>query len=214
MTTIPARNGTLLPTIASLLEQTRKPDEIRFYVVPGVDYPARGLHGAPGVPLNCVPVDDIGPLTKLSAAVDPELPDDAIIVTVDDDIAYGRTWLETLIAGAERNRCEAVGFSGWDVASLIARNTFRMVRSGRCDVLEGWSGAAYRRGWFEAGILQPPPEFRCVDDVWISAYLHRRGISRRVIARPLCRPRDEHPGLHNRADFRELNRRAAQLGFA
>ena len=208
LTSIPRRNHTLGPTITSLLNQQRPPDEIRLYLTPGCEHVAG---------IRCYDVVDRGPVTKLSAAVDPYLPAEALIVTVDDDVLYAPTWLATLVEAANAMPTCAVGRSGWDANDFITNpiHGFYVWATGdTCDVLEGWSGVAYRRGFFDATILEPPPAFHHVDDVWISGYLAKRGIGRRLVRPQLATARtDSTPGLHNRPDFLTLNRRAAILAF-
>lgn len=204
MTTVPARRGTLGPTLYSLKRQTLAHD-LRIYAGPCCD-----------VPQNLwVPYRDHGPVTKIAAVLDAVVPEDALVVTVDDDIIYEPTWLETLVAAAARH-AGAVGFSGWSADRFRAgEHEYRWHKPGEtCDVLEGWCGVAYRRAWFDPSILEPPEPFRLVDDVWISSYLARKGIERRVIGWPLAAPKqDPLPGLHDRVDFKAMNARAALLGF-
>lgn len=213
-TTIPGREVSLAATLDSLRAQTRPPDEIRLHLDPF----RPGYHYASNHYASIVhPARDRGPLTKLSAVLDPELADDTIIVTVDDDIVYEPTWLEQLLDAAALRPDEAIGMSGWNVRRMLAseRGGFEFVRPpATCDVLEGWSGALYRRRFFDVDVMEAPDAFRCADDVWISSYLAARGIGRRVVCRPLAKEFDRTQlGLHNRPDFRELNRRAVLLGF-
>lgn len=215
MTTIPARNGTLDPTIRSLMGQTHRADEVRIHTIPGVELDASGWSEA----LFAVNVDDHGPVTKLWPAIDAALAPDDLIVTVDDDIVYAPNWLALIAAAAEQYPSDAIGFSGWNVASFLAgRNAYDFMSAPqeRVDVLEGWAGVAYRRRFFDGvAILNPPPAFQFVDDVWISSRLAKKGINRRLIAFPQARPvNGDAPGLHTRHDFREMNRHAAIEGFS
>lgn len=208
LTTVPLRAMRIGPTIDSLLAQTRRPDEIRLHL--GPDCPPVAYGGV--LVRRC---HDYGPLTKLLPAIDYTLPGDALIVTVDDDMIYMPTWLEMLADAAEGDRLEAIGMSGWNTARLIAGGNYEFVHSaGNADVLEGFAGVAYRRGFFGVDILEAPSEFRRVDDVWISSYLARKGIPRVVIGPPMCTDHMRGPGLHTAPDFVSLNRRAAALGFA
>lgn len=207
LTTHPGRNGTVQPTIDSLHAQTRKPDEIRLYHGPGCE----------DLPTGCtlIPTRDVGPLTKLSAAVDPALAEDDLIVTVDDDVIYHPGCLAKLCAAAEAAPDEACGFAGWNTGTLVEGKGYTFVQPPHlCDVIEGFAGAAYRRGFFGSDVLDSPPEFRNVDDVWISGYLAQRGVPRRVIARKMCTPCDGGTGLHYDPNFVATNRRAAALAFA
>jgi SAM-dependent methyltransferase len=214
LTTIPARNGTLGPTIASLLSQLLAPDEIRVYAPPDCERPAAlgGIAWVGGIA-------DLGPLTKLSAVRDLALPDDAIVVTCDDDQIYDPRWLETLVRASRAYPNCAVGLAGWNARGFLlgerGRDHYEWVRPpSTCDVLEGYAGVAYRRSFFDDAIWDPPTSCRMVDDVWISGYLHRLGIVRRVTDHKLCRPApSDRAGLHTRGDFVALNRAAARMMF-
>ena len=206
MTTTPARNGTLGKMVDSLHRQARLPDEVRLYLCPGCE-------AVPGV--TCVPSVDRGPITKLLAVLDPSVPDDAIVVTADDDIVYGTEWLQELIAASCKYEGEAVGFAGFYARQLVERNIFERAR-GSCDVIEGFAGVAYRKSFFKPDVLDVPEHLKFVDDVWISLYLHRAGIPRRVIRSDnpgttldLCYSDNSPSGLHNRPGFHENNKRGA-----
>lgn len=215
MTTVPSRNGTLEPVLSAISHQFRRADEIRLYLTPGCQ-PVR----FPGV--RCIEVADKGPVTKLSAVADPTLPADTIVVTADDDIIYQPAWLQMLVASALRHPADAVGVSGWNVGGFFddeaervpsTKASFAWARyPDTCDVLEGCGGIAYRKEFFDADVLSPPPMYRYVDDVWISAYLARRGIVRRMAGWKMQAqqfPLGTSPGLSGRSDFVDLNRAAA-----
>lgn len=209
MTTVPCRNGTLGATIRSLQEQSLKPDQIRLYLTPGCE-------SVPSV--NCVWTSDLGPITKLSAVRECELSSDAIIVTADDDQIYAPNWLSTLVEGAKQYPNEAVGLSGWNVSHFLrdpVRGTYEWLNGpGPCDVLEGFAGTAYRKSFFADDVWSIPATCRFVDDVWISGYLFRRGIGRRVVGKKLQQSTaHDQQGLHTRSDFVELNRKASVLMF-
>jgi len=225
LTTIPGRQELLSRAVLSIGMNTRRPDEIRIYREPGkTPVPIAGPN------IRVLDAKDIGPLTKLSAAADPTLPPDAIIVTADDDVIYGPTWLATLVKAAKDVGATpaAVGFCGWSARTLVTLGRFAWDRGyGDTEVLEGWAGAAYRRKWFDqptlrdpevdGSILRPPSEFRNVDDVWISAYLESRKIRRKVIAPgPIPAtptPEGNASGLHTRPNWLEENRTACRIGF-
>lgn len=213
-TSTPRRNGRLEPTLASIAAQQRRPDEVHAYL-PTTCAP---LPVVPGLTIiRHDVIDDRGPIMKISAVVDPMIPADALVVTIDDDILYEPTWLATLIAAAEAMPDAVVGRSGWDASSFCSdpiHGFYVWATGDRCDVVEGWSGVVYRKAFFDATILDPPPPFRFVDDVWISGQLHRRQIPRRLVRPTLARERpDNDRGLHNRPDFVALNRRATILAF-
>lgn len=216
LTTIQARNGTLGPALSSIAAQSGVPlpYEVRVYATAGCVRPA-ALYGAAWIG----PVFDYGPLTKLSAVRDLALPDDAIVVTCDDDQIYDPRWLATLVAAARAHPACAVGLSGWNARGFLAgaagRDHYEWVRPPSvCDVLEGFAGVAYRRGFFDEGVWDVPDSCRRVDDVWISGYLHRRGVVRRVTDSRRCRPApSDASGLHTRGDFVAQNRAAARMMF-
>lgn len=211
MTSVPKRNGTLDPTLESLRRQTRPPDEIRLYLGPGCESVA---WAGGGPPLVCVPTVDHGPVTKLSAAVDPSVRADAVVVTVDDDIVFAPRWLETLLGYVERYPDDAVGMAGWNADVLLSTGCYERA-AGPCDVIEGFGGVAYHKWFFGPDILHPPQQLKFVDDVWISSYLHRLGIVRRVV------PGQEEfvdttrsssqEGIHTRGDFDSRNKEGAKL---
>ncbi len=206
MTSIPARNGTIDPTLQSLRNQTRRPDEIRLYLGPGCEHVQ---WTGDGPPIYCIPTVDHGPVTKLSAAVDLCVRADAVIITVDDDIVFAQQWLESLLEHVDKHPDDAVGMAGWNADVLLSTGRYERA-SGPCDVIEGFGGVAYRKWFFGPDILHPPAHLRHVDDVWISWYLHRLGITRRVV------PGQEklvdtsrsasQEGIHTRGDFDDLNK--------
>lgn len=233
LTTIPSRLQTTLPkTLDSLIAQTIEPYSIELYLPPSCHRPngwpaeAMGHYGISmcrdGV-IECYIPRDYGPVTKLGAMqpTNADLPDD-LIVTVDDDIEYKPTWLETIVKAAEQYPDDAIGFAGWNVGGFLAGNGSYQWTTPPCfcDVIEGWAGAAYRRKFFEGiNILESPPEFQFVDDVWISSVLNKRKIKRRLLPGGgfiLAQPLDEgsQNGLHTRHDFVELNRHAVMKGFS
>jgi hypothetical protein len=208
MTSIPERAHGLPAVLRALWVQRPMPAEIRLYVPE--DYPVPlGL----GVRLFHVP--DLGPLTKLSAVSDTSLPADTLLVTVDDDIYYPPGWLAQLLRAAKLHPKHAVGFSGWNTRRLRRGGSFDFPsqRPTTCDVLEGWAGAAYRKGFFDAErLFEIPPTLKWVDDVWISAHLEARSVRRLLWAKPLAQA-GANPGIHTRKDFLEMNRQAVYAWF-
>jgi len=217
MTTTAARNGTLGPTLKSIDQQKLPPDFLVVYLPPGassdgLDYSHRMIT------VRCE--EDLGPVMKLSAVLDRwSDTDDDYIITIDDDIIYDDQMIEQLLIASDQDPNSAIGYSGWNITDLIQpgdKGEYIFPRQPcAVDVLEGWSGALYRRRWFTPDVMKVPPEFRNVDDVWISSWLHKRGIGRKLIAQPKAKSNDLGlPGLHNRSDFKQLNREAARIGFA
>lgn len=215
LTSIPSRNGTLGPTLESLAKQTRPPDQIRLYLTPDCTPPSE-LAGLK-LESRIEHVGDRGPLTKLAAALDPSVPDEAIVITCDDDMIYDSKWLERLLEAHSRHPSDAIGFSGWNVGGFLHdryNGTYDFPKTpGVVDVLEGFAGVLYQKSFFGEDLWHAPELFYWVDDVWISSYLRAKSITRRTIAgaRPIVQHRQA--GLHTRPDFVALNRAAAIAGF-
>lgn len=189
LSTLPPRHDFLHLTIESLLAQSQRPDAI-FVNVPFEAVRAQGPIEVPGClweyqrnapHLQVVRTEDRGPGTKLLPALERVTDPEAIIITVDDDMAYDPRVVQTLVRASLRHSNWAVGFSGWNVTSTggSTRASPPFV-----DVLQGFAGAAYRRHFFKDTIFEAyrrhPLCFR-VDDVWISGYLAEQGHARYLI---------------------------------
>src|SRR6478752_1833211 len=145
LSTVPDRINNLIPTIRSLLNQTRPPDEIvlavpefsireqRPYVVP------KYISRLPRVRvLHCA--EDWGPATKFIGAIRDELAagrENSLIMVVDDDRLYPRDALETYLFYSEQLPNTALCFRGaampstldWDDAKMIHAKDLREPRS-------------------------------------------------------------------------------------
>lgn len=139
---------------------------------------------------------DYGPGTKLLGTLEQaQLPPNAIIITVDDDITYPKNALLYLAYRAKQRSNYAVGFSGMNphynkqglivIDSLFGIGLKTVARDNAyVAVLEGFGGIAYRRKFFDDTIFaieQAPRECRNSDDVYISYYLAKQGIPRQVL---------------------------------
>ncbi len=237
MTSIPSRLSTLTTTLNSLLTQTVRCPQIWINLPPNCSefwqdaegnlYP-EGLRGKWGIEDERIKVNyveqDYGPVTKLGALIKRpmglgtlKLDDDTLIITVDDDIIYKPKWLAMILEAAKRWPDDAIGFAGWNVGGFLEGTGSYQFATAPCfvDVMEGWAGAAYRKRFFnDVDMMNYPPAFKFVDDVWISSVLNKRKIQRRLIAFPQAQPANPSaPGLHTRLDFVELNRNAVRNGF-
>src|SRR5438093_3262736 len=198
LTTVPGRINNLRPTIRSLLKQTRPPDEIvlaipefsireqRPYVVP--EY----LSQLPRVRvLRCR--EDYGPATKFIAAIQDELAagrENTLIMVVDDDRLYPRDALETYLHFNNQFPDAALCFRGaampstldWDDAKMIYAKDLREPRS--VAVITGCGSYLVRPRFFDRSLwnysVAPSVAFY-IDDIWISAWLSRRGVKRYVV---------------------------------
>src|SRR6266566_1077020 len=198
LSTVPDRINNLRPTIQSLLKQTRPPDEIvlaipefsireeRPYVVP--EYILR----LPRVRvLRCG--KDWGPATKFIPAVQEELAagrKNTLIMVVDDDRIYPRGALETYLYYSEQLPKAALCFRGaampssldWDDAKMIYAKDLREPRP--VAVITGCGSYLVRARFFDRSLWDysgVPSVAFYIDDIWISAWLSRRGVKRYVV---------------------------------
>ena len=193
LTTLPSRMRQLELTIASIERQRFKPDGI-LLGLPTMSKREGTPYAIPQELVDRVTVistEDRGPGTKLYSALDAIHDPDTIIITVDDDVEYEEHVLEKLVAASLRHPHAAIGFCGWNAEKLIRGGDYELMyeengnwpsNPAPANVLEGYRGIAYRRGFFDADVLDY--EFHegafFVDDVWISGYLALKGIPRLV----------------------------------
>ena len=198
LSTVPDRIGNLEPTIRSLLKQTRPPDEIvlaipefsvreqRPYVVP------KYISRLPRVRiLHCA--EDWGPATKFIGAIRDELAagrENTLIMVVDDDRLYPRDALETYLYYSEQLPNAALCFRGaampstldWDDAKMIYAKDVREPRP--VAVITGCGSYLVQPRFFDQSLWDysgAPSVAFYIDDIWISAWLSRRGVKRYVI---------------------------------
>jgi len=198
LSTVPDRINNLSPTIRSLLSQTRPPDEIvlaipefsvreqRPYVVP------KYISRLPRVRvLRCA--KDWGPATKFIGAIQDELAagrENTLIMVVDDDRLYPRDALETYLFYSEQLPNAALCFRGaampstldWDDAKMIYAKDLREPRP--VAVITGCGSYLVRARFFDQSLWDysgAPSVAFYIDDIWISAWLSRRGVKRYVV---------------------------------
>src|SRR5213079_1544504 len=198
LSTVPDRINNLGPTIRSLLNQTRPPDEIvlaipefsvreqRPYVVPKYISQLPRVHV-----LRCR--EDYGPATKFIAAIQDELAagrENTLIMVVEDDRLYPRDALETYLHFNNQFPDAALCFRGaampstldWDDAKMIYAKDLREPRS--VAVITGCGSYLVRPRFFDRSLwnysVAPSVAFY-IDDIWISAWLSRRGVKRYVV---------------------------------
>ena len=198
LSTVPDRINNLGPTIRSLLEQTRPPDEIvlaipefsvreqRSYVVP------KYISRLPRVRILHCP-EDWGPATKFIGAIRDELAagrENTLIMVVDDDRLYPRDALETYLYYSEQLPNAALCFRGaampstldWDDARMIYAKDVREPRP--VAVITGCGSYLVQPRFFDQSLWdysKAPSVAFYIDDIWISAWLSRRGVKRYVI---------------------------------
>src|SRR3954470_22958596 len=198
LSTVPDRINNFSPTIRSLLNQTRLPDEMglaisefsireqRPYVVP------KYISCWPRVRvLRCA--EDWGPATKFIGAIQDELTagrQNSLIMVVDDDRLYPRDAIETYLYYNEQLPDAALCFRGpampstldWDDAKMIRASELREPRA--VAVITGCGSYLIQPRFFDESLwtysVAPQVAFD-IDDIWISGWLSRRGVKRYVV---------------------------------
>ena len=198
LTTLPDRIANLEPTIRSLLDQTRPPDEIVIaipqasvrqkteYVVP--DY----LKAIPQVRiLRCD--KDWGPATKFIPIIEEELAagrGQTLIMVVDDDRVYPRDALEIFLHYHAQLPDAVLCFRGaliprnlvWFMPKIFRASQIRQVK--RVAVITGTASYLIQPRFFDSSLWDysnAPASAFYMDDIWISAQLDRRGVEKYVI---------------------------------
>jgi hypothetical protein len=198
LSTMPDRINNLEPTLRSLLEQTRPPDEIvlavpqfsirqqKEYVIPSY------LEKIPRLRiLRCE--KDWGPATKFIPVIQDELAagrSDTLIMVVDDDRTYPRDALETFLYYHTQLPEAALCFRGavmpenfvWFLPKLFRANQIREPK--RVAVITGTASYLVQPRFFDSALWDysaSPPSAFYMDDIWISGCLDRRGIKKYVV---------------------------------
>ncbi len=146
--------------------------------------------------LKILRTKDYGPGTKLLGTLEQAtIPDNAIIITLDDDIRYPRNILLYLAYKASKNPSYAIGLSGMrphynkqgriitDSPSGVGLKAIKKHNS-FVPILEGFAGVAYRKHFFDDSIFSltdAPRECRNSDDIYISFYLARKQIPKQLL---------------------------------
>src|SRR5438094_5635059 len=198
LSTVPDRINNLRPTIHDLLKQSGRRDEIvmaipefsigeqRPYVVP------KYISRLPRVRVLRCP-EDWGPATKFISAIQDELAagrQNTLIVVVDDDRIYPRDALETYLYYSEQLPDAALCFRGaampstfdWDDAKMIYAKDLREPRP--VAVITGCGSYLIQPRFFNESLWDysgAPSVAFYIDDIWISAWLSRRGVKRYVV---------------------------------
>jgi Glycosyl transferase family 2 len=197
-TTLPDRILNLEPTIRSLLEQTRPPDEIvlaipKFSIRQNAEYvvPAY-LSSIPKLRiLRCE--KDWGPATKFIPVIQEELANgrgDTLIMVVDDDRVYPRNAFEIFLHHHNKIPNAVLCFRGaliprnltWFLPRIFRASQIRETK--RVAVITGTAGYLIQPRFFDATLWDyshAPESAFYVDDIWISGCLARRGIERYVV---------------------------------
>jgi hypothetical protein len=136
---------------------------------------------------------DWGPATKFIGAIQDELAagrENTLIMVVDDDRLYPRDALETYLYYSEQLPNAGLCFRGaampstldWDDAKMIYARDLRQPRP--VAVITGCGSYLVQPRFFDQSLWDysaaPSVAFH-IDDIWISAWLSRRGVKRYVV---------------------------------
>jgi Glycosyl transferase family 2 len=198
ITTLPDRIFNLEPTIRSLLNQTRPPDEI-VLAVPESSIRQERPYSIPKY-LSEFPTlrilrskTDWGPATKFIPVVEQELHagrGDTLIMVVDDDRVYPRDALETYLHYHEQSPNAALCFRGgpmprnfyWFLPKLFLGSRIRQPK--RVAVITGCGSYLIQPRFFDSALWNysdAPASAFYMDDIWISGNLDRRGVEKYVV---------------------------------
>lgn len=148
--------------------------------------------------------EDYGPATKLLGVLEQvRLSPKTIIITVDDDIHYPKNLILHLAYTAKKFPNNVIALSGADIDYDETANVRspghgvidKFESNSLVDVVKGFSGVAYRAGFFDESIFQikdAPNACYIHDDFYISFYLARHSIPRRILNNKLLSIADIH----------------------
>ena len=149
LTTTPGRIESILPTLNTLLQQTRQPDEILLCVP---TYCARLNQHLGNIPeylvelekttqLRILKTEDYGPATKfIPAWKSINRTRNHFLIWLDDDIEYANTLVEELVRNCLSRA--AISATGFKMINGEHRIVSRHLAS--ADIVEGWGGVCCR----------------------------------------------------------------------
>ena len=205
MTSIPYRMETSKYAISSLLDQTRRVDEIRFYIpyksIKGVEYVIPDWMEKLSKTVKQFKIKrcdrDWGPATKIiPAIIGSEKEDIDTIIYLDDDIIYNRDVIELLVSYSNIYPKSAICNQGWNIDKwstgyYIVEKMYQILKfmprsdpyyKTPIDVLQGFSAVLVKPNFFDIPSLidveKYPSEVFYVDDVYLSGILNNNKINR------------------------------------
>lgn len=178
LTTLPSRLAYSRPTIDSLFTQSVLPDRIFFVLPKTCDREPHGYEIPSWVHeygrLQVVrPERDCGPGSKLLGCLPHLQKEPTILVLVDDDLSYQPKFLENLytLQCADLTASFSYYVYSWGALESIGQGA-----DGFSIYSPHLSGAHI---WADEVIKYPP--LRIHDDLWISAFLQRKGVAVRNV---------------------------------
>lgn len=198
LSTTPHRINMLAPTLQSLTAQNA-PVKAIYLNIPHVFKRENIEYEIPPWLANFKGItilrgEDYGPATKLLGTLkNVDLPPNAIIITVDDDVIYPPNLVLHLAYAAKQNPGNAIGLMGanpdYDANGIIPEDSELglvkvKVNNRASSILQGYAGVAYRRRFFDESIFNislAPSECINSDDIYLSFFLASRNVPRKVL---------------------------------
>ncbi len=187
LTTIPSRINKIRPTLISLMDSTKRIDEIQINIpyksLKGIKYKIpQWLSKLKNVKIYRVS-KDYGPATKLLPTLKREKKN-TIIIVVDDDVIYGSKLVETYIKEYIKKKCALTTFGAFINNKLTIQDenipTFLRYRSSKyVDLVMGHNSFLVTPKMFTSDVFDfslAPKECKWVDDVWFSCWLNFNNI--------------------------------------
>jgi glycosyltransferase involved in cell wall biosynthesis len=162
LTTTPKRIGTILPTIKSLLNQSRPADQIILSVPEKLartgerfgDIPKEIMEMAEAGKLQIHRTKDYGPATKFIGPLEVGGDPDDMICWLDDDILYSPRLLQTLAQELHNRPKTALGVCGFFITGSTGY-AIAPDHGGHAEILEGFGGVMCRRSDMPKAELWP-----------------------------------------------------------
>jgi len=204
LTTTPTRIGKIMPTIQSLLTQSRPADQIILSVPEKLartgerfgDMPKEILDLAEAGKLQIHRTKDYGPATKFIGPLEVGGDPDDKICWLDDDILYSPLLLQTLAEELDTRPKTALGVCGFFMTGATGY-AIAPDHGGQAEILEGFGGVMCRRSDMPKADLWPAipaSEFAglsatararfLADDYMISTELRKAGTATLVCNTP------------------------------
>lgn len=191
----------LTPTLRSILDQSRRPDEVAIYVPRTYRRPEFNCYELPTVPEGIeirICDFDFGPATKVLPATLAYAGSDTVIVYCDDDQIYDREWLSRLLAVSRTYPGECIADRGLRVGKIDAhsrpkdlayrarriaslglwhpRKALDVPAGGLVDIALGYGGVLIRPEFIPPTAYEIPGILWTVDDIWLSGQMVSHGV--------------------------------------
>ncbi len=191
LSTTPHRIDKIGPTLDTLLRQNA-PIKAIYLNIPYIFKRNNTMYKIPDwllrIPnITILRSKDYGPATKLLGTLaNADLPANAIIITVDDDVYYPKNLVLQLAYKAMQQPGRAIGIIGAnpDPESELGITKIKQ-NDALVSILQGYAGVAYRKHFFNNSVFEIVETIAdCInsDDIYLSHYLERHSIPRQVLS--------------------------------